>query len=194
MVDLSSQPTGIVTVDVGGASGEITVSPSRLFFTPSDYDPKPVGVFAGEDFDADHDQATLTYTVRGGDYTGVASNPRTTSITVMDNDKDLRGITVVPASSMLVIPKSQSATYTIVLNTQPKRNVKINVMVEPEDATGISMNGRNRTFRTFTASNWNSPQSVTVRADSDTAGTPTAERDNHPPCNRRRGHYRHGLC
>ena len=31
-------------------------------------------VYAGEDFDAENDTATLTHTVRGGDYTGVAAS------------------------------------------------------------------------------------------------------------------------
>ena len=35
---LATQPTATVTVDIGGASGELTVSPSRLFFTPENYD------------------------------------------------------------------------------------------------------------------------------------------------------------
>ena len=35
-VVLTSDPTAMVTVDVGGISGEITVSPSRLFFMPGD--------------------------------------------------------------------------------------------------------------------------------------------------------------
>ena len=52
-VQLDTQPTATVTVDVGGASGELTVSPSRLFFTPDNYStPQPVRVYAGEDFDA----------------------------------------------------------------------------------------------------------------------------------------------
>ena len=47
-----------MTVDVGGVSGEITVSPSRLFFTPEEdwratIPTRTVTVFAGEDFDAD---------------------------------------------------------------------------------------------------------------------------------------------
>ena len=69
---LSTKPTDTVTVDVGGASGEITVSPSRLFFTPINWaTPQTVTVYAGVDFDAEPDTATLTHTLRGGDYTGV---------------------------------------------------------------------------------------------------------------------------
>ena len=77
-----------MTVDVGGISGEITVSPSRLFFT-TDTCPggsvlpsgcwnrtQTVTVYTGEDFDAVDDTATLTHTVRGGDYTGVPAEQR----------------------------------------------------------------------------------------------------------------------
>ena len=48
------------------------MSPSRLFFTPINWDaPQTVTVYAGVDFDAEPDTATLTHTLRGGDYTGV---------------------------------------------------------------------------------------------------------------------------
>ena len=76
MVVLATEPTAPVTVDVGGASDEIVVSPSRLLFTDDDWDDaQTVTVFAGEDFDGEDDSATLTHTVRGGDYTGVPTTP-----------------------------------------------------------------------------------------------------------------------
>ena len=82
---LDTEPTDMVTVDVGGVSGELAVSPSRLFFMLGNYsDAQTVTVYAGEDLDAENDTATLTHTVRGGDYTGVAAD--TVSVTVDDND------------------------------------------------------------------------------------------------------------
>ena len=92
-VSLASSPTATVTVDIGvkGAAGEISVSPSRLFFTPQLYGEKEVTVYAGEDFDAEDDSADLTHTVRGGDYTGVLA--RTVTVEVDDNDDD-PGVTV----------------------------------------------------------------------------------------------------
>ena len=60
-------------MDVGGVSGEISVHPTRLVFTPENWVKQGTGqtvsVYAGEDFDADNDMATLTHTVSGGDYT-----------------------------------------------------------------------------------------------------------------------------
>ncbi len=154
-VALATEPTAMVTVDVGGVSGEITVSPSRLFFMPGNYNTaQTVTVFAGEDLDADDDTATLTHTVRGGDYTGVAAD--TVSVTVDDNDT--RGVTVAPTS--LDIAAGARGTFSIVLNTQPTGSVRITVA---EDSTDLSVSPSSLSF---SSSNWNRPQTVTVRVNS----------------------------
>ena len=163
-IDLNTQPTATVTVDVGGTSGEITVSPSRLFFTPDSYNDetggaKTVTVYAGVDFDAENDTATLTHTVRGGDYTGVSAN----TVSVRVADPDVRGVTVMPA--LLNIAAGRSETYMVVLNTQPTRSVYITVDSDMDDVT------LSRSSLTFTTSSWDDPQTVTVRV---AAGTSAA--------------------
>ena len=108
------------------------MSPSRLFFTADDYDTaQTVSVFAGEDFDAENDTATLTHRVRGGDYTGVQANSEavrtagrvnsTVVVTVTDNDT--RGVTVAPTE--LDIAAGARGTFSIVLNSQPTGSVRI---------------------------------------------------------------------
>ena len=149
-----------MTVDVGGASGELTASPSRLFFTPDNYSTaQEVRVYAGEDFDAEDDTATLTHTIRGGDYTGVSAIPRTVPVLVDDND--MRGVTVTVPSSPLNIAAGARGTFTIVLDTQPTRTVWITVA---EDSDELSVSPSRPSFST---SSWNRPQTVTVRVDSD---------------------------
>ena len=55
-VRLESQPTGTVTVMVRGASGDVTVKPSRLVFTTGNWDEEQmVEVKAGQDDDAEPD-------------------------------------------------------------------------------------------------------------------------------------------
>ena len=55
-VRLESQPTGTVTVMVRGASGDVTVKPSRLIFTTGNWDEEQmVEVKAGQDDDAEPD-------------------------------------------------------------------------------------------------------------------------------------------
>ena len=158
-VALATQPTAMVTVDVGGISGELTVSPSRLFFNDANYNTaQTVTVYAGEDLDADDDTATLTHTVRGGDYTGVAAS--SVSVTVSDNDT--RGVTVVPTD--LTIAAGARGTFSIVLNSQPTNTVRITV---DETADDFSVTPSSLSF---SSGNWNRPQTVTVRVDSDFQG------------------------
>ena len=165
---LETQPTATVTVDIGGASGELAVSPSRLFFTPDNYEmPQTVNVYAGEDFDAEDDSATLTHTIRGGDYTGVSATPGTVSVMVDDND--MQGVTV--STGTLNIATGATATYTVMLNTQPTRTVSISV-AEDTDNVGVRVSPSRLSFST---SSWNRPQTVTVRADSDATGSVTVQ-------------------
>ena len=125
-------------------------------------------VFAGEDFDAENDTATLTHTVRGGDYTGVSASsvdePENGTVLVTVEDNDTRGVSV--SANSLTVNQSVSATYTIVLDTQPTRNVTITVM-EETDNEGVSVT---RSVR-FSPSDWNRPKSVTVRTTSVATGT-----------------------
>ena len=155
-VVLDTEPTDMVTVDVGGASGELAVSPSRLFFMPGDYDtPQTVTVYAGEDLDAENDTATLTHTVRGGDYTGVAA----ATVSVVVDDNDTRGVTVAPTT--LNIAAGSRGTFSIMLNSQPTGSVRIKV-TEEEDDFSVSPSSLS-----FSSSTWNRPQTVTVRVESD---------------------------
>ena len=178
-VVLGTQPTATVTVDVDGASGEITVSPSRLFFTPGNYNAEQtVTVYAAEDFDAEDDSATLRHIVQGGDYTGVSATytppggdpePGTVSVTVDDNDA--RGVTVSAGS--LNIAAGATATYTVMLDTQPTRTVSISVAEDPNsENSGVRVSPSRLSFST---SSWNRPQTVTVRADSDATGPATVQ-------------------
>ena len=110
-VSLGTRPTAPVTVDVGGASGEVTVSPSRLIFMPEDWSGTQsieVKVYAGEDDDAVNDSATITHTVRGGDYTGEFASSVT--VTVDDNDDDA-AVSVAAAPDTLTVAVNASGTY-----------------------------------------------------------------------------------
>ena len=172
-VVLGSKPTATVTVDVGGASGEITVSPSRLFFTTDtcpDRSDLPTGcwnreqtvtVYAGVDFDAEDDTATLTHTVRGGDYTGVSAETREGG---SQRRRQLEECSVSPGT--LTIAPGGSDTYTVVLDTQPTSTVSITLS---EDSDDVSLSP---TRLSFSTGNWNRKQTVTVRLTSDaTDGT-----------------------
>ena len=72
-VALDAKPSGAVTVSVGGASGDVSVSPSSLTFTTGNWSTaRTVTVSAAEDEDAVADAAvTLTHAASGGGYGSV---------------------------------------------------------------------------------------------------------------------------
>ena len=73
-VALDTQPSGDVTVTVGGASGDVTTSPASLTFTSTNYNTaQTVTVTVAEDDDATTDPAiTLTHSASGGGYGSVS--------------------------------------------------------------------------------------------------------------------------
>ena len=164
-VVLDSEPTGRVTVDVGGVdvggeTGKISVSPSRLVFTRDNwFIEEMVRVYAVEDLDADADTVILTHTISGADYTNVAV-PLVT-MTVLDND--VRRIIGTPAT--LAVPVGSDRKFAITLDTQPKGDVKVLVSFErlPVPDGSVTLD---ESFVEFTSSNWNRPQDVEVTATS----------------------------
>ncbi len=82
-VRLDTEPSGDVTVTVGGASGDVTVQSSTLTFTASDYAvPQTVTVSAADDEDTETDaNVILTHSASGGGYGSVRINSVTVSIT-----------------------------------------------------------------------------------------------------------------
>ena len=84
MVNLNTQPTGNVTIDISSSNGEVTTNPSALTFSNSDWDTaQTVTVMAGQDGDALNDTAVLSHTVSG--YGGVTTADNVT-VTVTDGD------------------------------------------------------------------------------------------------------------
>ncbi len=71
-VVLDAEPSGDVTVTVGGASGDVTVEPASLTFTTANWDTaQTVTVRAARDEDTTDDTATLTHGASGGGYGSV---------------------------------------------------------------------------------------------------------------------------
>ena len=85
-VVLDSQPTGNVTVTPAvSGSADVTVSPSALTFTPSDWaTAQTVTVSAAHDADAHDDTASVSHAVSGADYASVTAHG--VSVTVTDDE------------------------------------------------------------------------------------------------------------
>ena len=154
-VALDTQPTGDVMVTISSNNPDVTAEPAALTFTTTDWNvQKTVTVTAGQDADAVDDAATLTHNPSGADYNSVSNADLAVTVT----DDETAGVTVTPTS--LTIGEGGSGTYTVVLDTQPTGDVTVTI-VDPTDNTDVKAEPA---ALTFTTTNWNSAQTVTVSA------------------------------
>ena len=164
-VVLDSQPTADVTVTISGHDGaDITLSNDSLIFTSENWDvAQTVTVSAEQDDDGAGDLTTLSHTVSSvddADYNGIAAD--TVSVTITEDDT--AGVSIDPTT--LTVPEGSSDTYTVVLTTRPSADVTIDISGHAD--TDITLSNDSLTF---TAANWETPQTVTVGASQDEDAT-----------------------
>ena len=159
-VVLDTQPTATVTVTIvdPADNADVTADPASLTFTTSNWSTaKTVTVSAAEDDDSTEDTATVTHTVAGGDYDSFAAS----SVAVTVTDDDTPGVTFAPTS--LTVGEGGTGTYTVVLDTLPTGTVSVVIL---SNNTDVTVPPSSSTL-TFTTSNWNTAQTVTVSAGQD---------------------------
>ena len=157
-VRLNAAPTADVTVAISSDNADVTVNKSSLTFTTVNYATNQrVTVTAAEDADAADDTANLTHRPSGGGY-GSGQN-KTFVVTVTDYDTARLEL----SDQFLDVDEGGQNTYTVKLQTQPTTTVTVTVS---SDDTGVATVSGS-TLR-FTASNWNTAQTVTVRGVNDT--------------------------
>ena len=156
---LDTEPAADVTVEIQvPENAKIAVSPLTLTFTAANWNtPQTVTVAAAQDDDAvTDDPVTITHAVSGGDYEDVAA----AGVEVTITEDDTAGVTI--STDALEVPEGSSQSYTVVLDTEPAADVTVEIKV-PENAE-IAVG---KTALTFTADNWNTPQTVAVTAAQD---------------------------
>ena len=167
-VVLGSRPTGVVTLNLGGAAGtDLTITPNQIVFQRDDWDePVTVRVKAAADLDTTEDQATLTWTASGGDYENVTASldvqvPDTISAAI-EIDRDLHQL----------VEQATRSFYNVRLSLEPLGDVTVEVtpIGSPELRVGTTpANGTSPTSATltFTPENWNEFQKLYVFARGD---------------------------
>ena len=169
-VVLDTQPSANVKVTVGGASEtDLTVSPSSLTFTTENWNTaQTVTVSAAEDADAVDDTATLTHSVSGY---GSVSSAASVTVTVTEGDGaklvfSTGALTVdegeKPGVDLILPPNKGTATYTVKLATEPTGAVTVAISGASETDLTVSPSSL-----TFTTGNWDTAQTVTVKAAAD---------------------------
>lgn len=158
-VVLSSQPTANVSIGISsGNTAEGTVSASSLTFTTANWNtPQTITVTGVDDFVADgnvgYSIVTAAATSADSTYNGLDAS----DVSVTNTDNDAAGITVSPTSGLVTSETGGTASFTVVLNSQPTGNVSIGILSSNTAEGSVSVSSL-----TFTAGNWNTPQTVTV--------------------------------
>ena len=124
---------GSTTITVSsGDSARVTVSPTSLDFTRDNYNvPRAIMVTTTADADDDDNLVVLTNTGSGGGYNGVTRDLR---VTVLEEDD--RGVTASTASRTVV--EEGTATYTLVLDSEPTDDVRVALSVSADSGFTVS--------------------------------------------------------
>ena len=159
-VVLTSQPSHDVTVTIThSGDGDIGMDHQELTFTGSDWETaQTVTVSAAQDDDARDDVATLSHTVTStdGDYNGITVSEVAVTVT----DDEMAGVSILPEE--LAIAEGGSDSYRVVLTSQPAHDVTVTISYSGDQDVSIDDQEL-----TFTGSDWETPQAVTVSADQD---------------------------
>ncbi|MBF2760441.1 MAG: hypothetical protein ISN28_09260, partial [Ectothiorhodospiraceae bacterium AqS1] len=173
-VRLPRQPSANVTVTVTQPSNtDVTVDKTSLTFTTGNWGVDQVlRVSAAEDNDVTDDKASIVMSASGGGFNNLSG---TVSVTVTDDDT----ASLVLPSADVAITEGGAATFEVKLATQTNADVTV-TLTQPANTdikvdTDTSASGNQNTL-TFTSANWNTAQTVTVRAAED--GDASSERTN----------------
>ncbi|MGK5092178.1 Calx-beta domain-containing protein [Deltaproteobacteria bacterium TL4] len=163
---LNSKPNANVVLNITSSNtSEGTVSPSSLTFTTSNWSTNQTVIVTGvNDFIADGNQSyTLSLSVNTSstlDTTSYASLS-SQSVNVTNTDNDSAGFIIIAISGNTT-ESGGTATFTVKLNSQPTTSVNIPVSSSNTAEGTVAIN-----FLTFTTSDWNTNQIVTVTGADD---------------------------
>lgn len=165
---LNTPPSSTVTIGLSSSdTTEGTVSPASVIFDNNNWNvPQTVTVTGVDDFVVD---GTIGYTIvtaaaasADPSYNGLNA----ADVSVVNIDNDSAGLVFsFNALNGLALVEGASTNVTVALQSQPTQNVTI-TFTSSDTVQGGSVSP---VSRTFTAGNWNTPQSITVMAADDLA-------------------------
>jgi hypothetical protein len=163
-ITLGSQPTADVDLLVTSADvGEGTVAPATLTFTSSDWDfPQYVTATGVDDAIGDGPQAyeAIVHIAASADVGYLAVDDVRVPISNIDNET--AGVQINPISGLLTGEDGSSATFSVVLNSEPVGDVMISL-----SSSDLSEGAPSVGALLFTSSDWDTPQIVTVTGNND---------------------------
>ena len=173
-VRLDAKPTGNVVIEVKSDNTKVTVSPSRLEFTPRKLSHR-VEVVAAADADKDDEKATITHTVIAARSADEYDGLRVASLDLTVDDNDDAGVTLIVSEPLVVSEDGRrTATYWLVLDTRPDGTVGISIEPGNRDQGKVKVEPSwlylSGGYHGRIWPDWDMPQAITVTVDEGTAG------------------------
>ena len=177
-VVLSKAPSSTVTISTIQSTdpGEVIANPSSMTFTTADWDVPQTVTVTGQDDAVIDGYQTVTIelgTASGAEYDGMSAG--TVGVTNLDDDSSDNTVVIVN-DGLLTREDGSTDTFTVALSgtTAPTADVYINLI--NSDNTEIAVSA---TTLTFTPTEWNIAQTVTVTGQDDSLadGTQTVTID-----------------
>ncbi len=181
-VKLASKPRDNVTIRATSATGAQVDGPADgrtwgattdLTFTPTNWNSTQTVTVRGQDDDIDNvgdkRSVTISHTVTEAGADGYPTSLTLNSVTADVTDDDAAGVTL-STNTVTAAENEGTATYTLVLTSEPLTNVTINVGAGDANVARVRRDGGTFSGSTqilFTPSNWNSTQTVTVQGKND---------------------------
>ncbi|MBK8169528.1 MAG: hypothetical protein IPK60_04190 [Sandaracinaceae bacterium] len=163
-VRLNTEPTADVVIALTSLDEtEGTISVSSLTFTQANYaSPQTVTITGVDDSTRDDDQAysidLAPASSTDDHYNGLSAD----DVSVINIDDESAGVTVTPIEGLVTNEDGLTAMFTVVLNSAPSSDVQIGLAsANSAEGTAAPM------MLTFTATNWDAPQTVTVTGADD---------------------------
>jgi Domain of unknown function (DUF4347)/NPCBM/NEW2 domain/Bacterial Ig domain/Cadherin-like/Putative Ig domain/Cadherin domain len=161
-VVLNSQPTVDVTITLGTSNGaEGSVAPS-VTFTAANWNVAQLVTVAGNDDFIDDGDRSYSIVTSASSTDAVYSGISVPDVSVVNVDDDTAGITVTPTTGLVTTEAGTSASFSVVLTSQPTADVVISIATGDASEGSVSVSSL-----TFTAANWNIAQTVSVTGTQD---------------------------
>lgn len=156
---LDTEPTADVTVDLSTSDAtEGTLSPTAVTFDSGNWNSPQTVTVTGANDDVDDGDVGYTIQTAAASSSDVNySNLNAADVSLINEDDDTAGITVAPILGLTTTEAGGTATFTIVLNSEPTAEVSIDIT-----SSDVSEGTVSPATLTFTPGNWDSPQTVTV--------------------------------
>jgi hypothetical protein len=155
-VVLNSEPTATVSISLAGNTTEGILSDNTLTFDNSNWDTEQIVTVTGLDDQVDDDDVTYTITTTASSTDTNYASIDPDDVEVTNIDDDTAGFVVSPAS-LNVAETGTTATFSVVLTSQPTATVTVNLV--SNDVTEGSVSGGPLTFN---ETNWSVAQVATV--------------------------------